>query len=186
MKKLLEWLKKLLGSSSSDQSGFTLVELLVIIGVLGILAVGLLATIDPLEQLRKGSDSNRKSASVELVNAITRYYATNGEMPWDSSTSDACATPSTATALSSGTSVPACIQLLVTQGELKSTFTDSTDVLDDLLLSGTTEKVAVCFNPDSKSESLRAETKYDNLGVTDSTNCGSGKTATSPCFFCAQ
>jgi len=33
--------------------GFTLMELLIVIGVLGILAAGLLAAIDPFEQLKK-------------------------------------------------------------------------------------------------------------------------------------
>ena len=32
--------------------GFTLMELLIVIGVLGILAAGLLAAIDPFEQLK--------------------------------------------------------------------------------------------------------------------------------------
>ena len=33
--------------------GFTLIELLIVIALLGALAVGLLATIDPFEQLKK-------------------------------------------------------------------------------------------------------------------------------------
>ena len=35
------------------QKGFTLIELLIVIALLGSLAVGLLATIDPFEQLKK-------------------------------------------------------------------------------------------------------------------------------------
>ncbi len=61
------------------KKGFTLIELLVVIGILGILAVGLLAAIDPFEQLKKGRDTNLRNVTVEYVNACTRYYATHGE-----------------------------------------------------------------------------------------------------------
>ena len=43
---------------SQKKKGFTLIELLIVIGILGILAAGLQAAIDPIEQLKKGQDSN--------------------------------------------------------------------------------------------------------------------------------
>ena len=62
---------------------FTLIELLIVIGVLGILAAGLLAAVDPFEQLKKARDANNRNAVIELHNAYTRYYATHGNLPWD-------------------------------------------------------------------------------------------------------
>src|SRR3990167_265507 len=62
--------------------GFTLIELLIVIGVLGILASGLLAAVDPFEQLKKARDANNRNAAVETLNAMTRYYATHGYLPW--------------------------------------------------------------------------------------------------------
>jgi len=62
--------------------GFTLIELLVVLGILGILAAGLLAAIDPFEQLKKGRDTNMRNTVIELLNATTRYYATHGDLPW--------------------------------------------------------------------------------------------------------
>jgi len=64
------------------KKGFTLIELLVVIGILGILAIGILAAIDPFEQLKKGRDTNLRNVTVEYVNACTRYYATHGVLPW--------------------------------------------------------------------------------------------------------
>jgi len=66
------------------QKGFTLIELLVVIGVLGILATGLLAAVDPFEQLKKARDANYRNAAIETLNAFTRYYATHGYFPWNS------------------------------------------------------------------------------------------------------
>jgi type II secretory pathway pseudopilin PulG len=57
-------------------------ELLIVIGVLGILAAGLLAAIDPFEQLKKARDSNYRSAALELLSATQRYYANHGYFPW--------------------------------------------------------------------------------------------------------
>ena len=57
-------------------------ELLIVIGVLGILAVGLLAAIDPFEQLKKARDTNNRNAATELLQANQRYYATHGYLPW--------------------------------------------------------------------------------------------------------
>lgn len=58
-------------------------ELLIVIGVLGILAAGLLAAIDPFEQLRKARDTNTRNSAIELLNATQRYYASHTAMPWN-------------------------------------------------------------------------------------------------------
>ena len=42
------------------KKGFTLIELLIVIAILGILAIALLATLDPFEQLRKSRDGAKR------------------------------------------------------------------------------------------------------------------------------
>lgn len=172
----------------SWERGFTLLELLVVIGVLGILAAVLLATIDPLEQLRKGTDSNKKEASIELVNGLTRYYATKGAFPWAASPSgDGCyggSAPSGTKADESG--FGSCFDALIAQGELKSSFKDQAGLLAAMYVtetgSGTSKSVAACFDPESKSDSLRTETKFSKLAVTAS-GCPAAGTE---CYWCAQ
>lgn len=61
-------------SNISSQKGFTLVELLVVIGVLGVLAAAVLTAINPLEQLARGRDGGRKSTVSQLGNAVQSYY----------------------------------------------------------------------------------------------------------------
>ena len=68
--------------STQNLRGFTLIELLIVIALLGALAVGLLATIDPFEQLKKGRDTSQRNTTAEFYNANLRYYATKGNFPW--------------------------------------------------------------------------------------------------------
>ncbi len=167
-----------------SQKGFTLIELLVVIGVLGILATGLLATIDPLEQFRKGADSNSRTTALELTNALTRYYAVHGTMPWDSAANGGAAcnggTAPTAAAVhvttnTAATSFNDCMQQLVTEGELKASFPTQYSILSrlwavDTSSVGVGKSVSICYQPTSKSESHKAETKFaggaNNTGPT--------------------
>ncbi len=58
------------------RQGFTLVELLVVIAVLGILATVLLVAVDPLEQFARGRDASRKQVVAQLGHALYAYYTT--------------------------------------------------------------------------------------------------------------
>jgi len=57
------------------KKAFTLIELLIVIALLGALAVGLLAALDPFEQLKKGTDTGVRNTVSEVHGAIIRYYA---------------------------------------------------------------------------------------------------------------
>ena len=54
------------GSTLSLLKGFTLIELLIVIALLGALAVGLLAALDPFEQLKKGTDTGTRNTVSEI------------------------------------------------------------------------------------------------------------------------
>jgi len=66
--------------------GFTLVELIVVIGILSILAVVGLVAINPLVQFQKANDSRRKSDLSQLQKALETYYQDNGSYPLSSIT----------------------------------------------------------------------------------------------------
>lgn len=179
------------------QRGFTLVELLVVIAILGVLVAALLATLDPLEQIRKGNDSARLSIAREYQQAYTRFYANNGRFPWiaPSGGSAECLTApaiaSAAPAITGATflkDVPNCNTALVTTGELKSsTLPGNLDISPNYLTittSSNNDKVVVCFKPASKAQIAKANTdRTDTLGTA---TCTTGSTSPNQCYICVQ
>jgi len=68
-----------------NKSGFTLIELLVVITLIGILALAVLSALNPIEQINKAADSRRRGDSAQLIQALDRYFASNEQFPWNSS-----------------------------------------------------------------------------------------------------
>lgn len=156
-------------------------ELLIVIGVLGILAAGLLAAIDPFEQLKKARDTNNRNATVELLSGLTRYYANHGAFPWNLTTPPTVCNRSVATENLGGfgamaadafsiqdTALSDCIEAsLVTDGELKTTYMDGIGSLHIFVASDPTDatNLITCFKPEGKSARSDAATKYEITGT---------------------
>jgi len=165
-----------------SKKGFTLIELLIVIALLGALAVGLLAAVDPFEQLKKGTDTSRRNTVVEFYNAAIRYYAVNSEFPW-----------STAPNGIPMNSMSAEIGKLETAGELKSGFSSlagGTAALMKMYVTSVTtagsETVAVCYQPESKSFKLDKNDQFDIYG-TVTNGCLSQTSGTNPaCYWCIK
>lgn len=85
--KLLNLYRQVKKSYGLDSRGFTMIELLVVIAVIGILAVAVLSSINPIEQINKGRDTSRRSDIEQLLNASDRYYAIQTFYPWNRTTS---------------------------------------------------------------------------------------------------
>lgn len=69
-------------SKIKSQMAFTMIELLIVIAILGILAVAVLAAINPVEQINRGRDTGSRSDAEQLLSAIDRFYAYKGYYPW--------------------------------------------------------------------------------------------------------
>lgn len=163
------------------QKGFTLIELLIVIALLGALALGLIATIDPFEQLKKGRDTSQRNVSAETYNAFLRYYSTKGKFTW--------ATSSAFGGVALG-SMGTDITELINAGELKARFMElaGTDNVNKIYVtSSAADHIAVCFKPESKAFQKDNNTIY-NDGGTSVTGCKSQTSGTggSDCHYCFQ
>ncbi len=167
--------------------GFTLIELLIVIGLLGILATGLLAAVDPFEQLKKGRDTNLRNVVVEYYNANIRYYATHGELPWCPNNDCSTGPGATGNTLNNLTTFT---NKLITDGELKVDFNNALggNAAKITVTSSDAVSVYVCFRPESKSLRLDASTRYDVNGndLTATTCNPTTKTINSMCYWCAK
>ena len=154
--------------------GFTLVELLIVIAVIGILAVAVMAAIDPIEQLKKSRDTAKLADSRELLGSYQRYYASKNCYPADYLGGCLSTTARDTITSATGTTVNTDMTTMTTAGELKSTFPDKTNVKKGWLLVTLTTNgdLGVCFPPESKNARSGALSGLYNI---DQTTVGSHK-----------
>ena len=61
-------------------SGFTLLEMILVVAIVAIIILIVIAALNPIEQLHKVEDSANERHAIELLNAIERFQTT-GENP---------------------------------------------------------------------------------------------------------
>ena len=173
--------------------GFTLVELLIVIALIGVLVLVVLAAINPIEQANKARDTRFRSDGAQLLAEVDRYFASQSEFPWvtvDSTTydnDDSFGYISGADELV-GICGATCTTdgVLITNLELKESFRGRdyfTATTDDKRIhigkaAGASTSNYACFYPQAKSvrDKAIAEGKVYTLSTVNGT-----RTATSTC-----
>jgi prepilin-type N-terminal cleavage/methylation domain-containing protein len=81
-------------------SGFTLIEVLVVIGILAVLATIVLVAVNPAKQFKTARDSQRTANVASILNAVSQNVADNGGV--FSCDGEAKLLPATSTVIKSG------------------------------------------------------------------------------------
>jgi prepilin-type N-terminal cleavage/methylation domain-containing protein len=64
-----------------SQKGLTLIEILIVIGVLGVIIGSIFFTLNPAEQLQKARDAQRKNDLSQIQRALETFYNDHGQYP---------------------------------------------------------------------------------------------------------
>lgn len=66
---------------TASSVGFTLIELVVVMAIIGILATGLVIALNPQAQIQRANDAKRKSDLAQIQKALEQYYNDNNAYP---------------------------------------------------------------------------------------------------------
>lgn len=160
--------------------GFTMIELLVVISVIGVLAVAVLSSINPIEQINKGRDTRTRSDAAQLINASDRFIAIQEMYPWNATSTTYAPPPGQGGEASFGVlfefdgpnSTPNewnWVDTLVNTNEVKQGYINR--VKQDAKMYvykalGDNETMFACFEPDSQAFKLEAATKCNEPSST--------------------
>lgn len=179
------------------KKGFTLVELLIVIGLLGAIALIVIAAINPIEQANRARDTRLKGDGSQLVSAVERYFAAKSDFPWvvegTATNNDEAFGFANASAASVGICGDASCGTdgeLITSLELKTEFRNrdfiknATDDFQSLFVGkaiGSSSSVYACFVPTSKSnrDKACADDQVYTLDTTNGTRAAQACDATS-------
>lgn len=79
-----------------NSSGFTFVELLIVIAIIGILAGGAVVLINPAQRFKENRNAQRTNDVAVILNAVYNYYIdNNGTLPTAIQEDVDCLSPST-------------------------------------------------------------------------------------------
>lgn len=166
--------------------GFTLVELLIVMGLLGVIAVIVIAAINPIEQANRARDTKFKADSGQIISAIDRYFVSQTEFPWVTSGFSSNSSSSFGFVTAGNEGVGICGAncsingLLISNNEFKTEFRNRDFVEDsgggdsskEIFIgkeAGASGSIYACYIPLSKSARQKAVAEGDvyTLSATD-------------------
>jgi len=181
------------------KAGFTLIELLVVIAILGILAIGLVVALDPIEHINKATDTTTLALARQLASSADQFQTSNSFSPaCPDQTCTAYDDSLNTTSTVSFTAISTVNARLAAAGtaETNDVFIHHPQAINIYVsLTNTTPpsdtKFVMCWQPASKSEKQRADinnsstTIYNSQGaILPASSCPADNTNT--CYRCVK
>lgn len=156
--------------------GFTLMELLVVMGILAIIIGITLIAVNPAEQINKSSDIRRQAIATDFVKANVAYFATEKQLPWEKN--EDCLNEINAGG--SLAEMPNCLGELIGGGKLQEVVMENQE-FEDVQVNQCGNTAVVCYNPRSKEQYEQAT--YNKFGV-NRPGCPGTNGTSSECYWC--
>lgn len=182
-----------------SQKGFTLIELLVVVAILGIIAIGLMVAIDPIEQINRSSDAAKRSLAMDVAGGFSRFYTARGYSA--ACPNSACATYNNSLSASSAVAVSTLAAVntsLNNTGDTKTatsltSHSQAARVYASLANTSVANAatIVLCWQPQSKLQKSDADiadpntTVYNNMGVLQ-TAVACPATNANTCYQCVR
>lgn len=181
------------------KKGFTLIELIIVIAIIGVLASVLVVALNPIEQSNKSRDVAAKAALKSIHDLAIRFYYKTGYMPWCDST--ALNTCNAISLTNDADGVPIGNALLddmatnlTAEKETPSDFRNnlSGTLKEDIIISTTDshDNFTLCFNPKSATYEADSTNVWTNaVGSADTCvqdNDPGGGAPLDDCFICVK
>lgn len=151
--------------------GFTLVELLVVVGILTVLLAITLIAINPFEQINKTTDVSTRATIKDFASATKYFYTEEKTTPWvkNSTCRDELSTQNTISQM------PSCVQELTKGGDLQTQAINSSEA-KDIFMTECSNSIALCYKPKSSTYKNNSQAKFQRNGASnpkcpDDENC---------------
>lgn len=163
--------------------GFTLIEIIIVVAIIGILAIGLITALNPVEQINRATDTTTLSLAREFLSS-TNQYQTNQQF------SAACPDLACATYLDSLNSTSPVLMSTLTNVNVALRNQGTTQASDNFINHGQAGSVSVsltsvtygkdaqfilCWQP--KSNAIKSDATTNNANSTIYNNMGVVQTA---------
>lgn len=141
-------------SKKRTYRGFTLLEIVVVVGIISALLGIVIYAVNPFEQTSKAQDVSVKAVAKDFVDASMEYYVTAKAHPWDNN--EDCRNE----LLRGGVLVdlPSCVEELSKGGKLSEEYL-SRNQLKDIYASKCGDTAVLCYKPRTKEEYESASAK---------------------------
>lgn len=157
--------------------GYTLIELLIVLGILGVIFSIVLIAINPIEHVNQAHDVTTKAIAQDFSTATTTYFTDKQSLPWQTDTT--CKNE-----LTKGPTikdVPTCVKDIASSSQLQSKVI-AQDQAKDIYISECNHAIALCYHPRSQLFGKSSDAKYTKNGALDPNCPNNGKS--DECYSC--